>query len=1161
MDKNAIKRFAVWARRELIEKVSQKALQYGVEDGKNLDPTIDTVNGKLLTEIEKKQRKELINKITSEGYEQVMEEVAYTWFNRFIALRFMEVNGYLPSHVRVFTNEIGEFKPQILSEAIHLDLEGIDLDKIYDLKNKNNDEELFKYLLIMQCNALSTILPRMFSQIEDYTGLLLPDYLLRDGSVIQQMVDTITEDDWADQVQILGWLYQYYNSEKKDDVFAALKNKIKVSKDNIPAATQLFTPDWIVRYMVENSLGRYWNEAHPDLHVSDNWRYYIDEAEQKDNVLDEINKIRLENSNLRPENIKIIDPCMGSGHILVYAFDVLMQIYESAGYTQRDAVKSIIENNIYGLDVDERAGQLAYFAIMMMARKYDRRILSQGLQPNVMAIINSDYVTNDLIEHLAKNDLELKNSLLSIKNEMQDVKEYGSLFNVKSYNILEIIKKVQQFVNDDNNNTIVDAIYKNEAKEYLIPLLIQIKIMSQKYEVVITNPPYMALSNTSPKLNKYIKDYYNDSKSDLCAAFIEKCSNMLEKRALLAMITQHAWMFLASYSELREKILTEMSIVNMAHLGTKAFDPGEVGTIVQTTSFVLRNQKSDDYNAVYYDLNSFSSSTEKEDIIVNKNAEYRHEISIRKIKKIQNHIVAYWLSDRMIDSFAENKIDYYGETKKGILSGNVDKFIRYWYEVSMDNTLFYASSADDMNSSGAKWFPVTSGGFRRRWYGNLEKVINMQHGGYDITHLKNNNYRLRDSEYYCLEACTWSQVAGEFFSVRYVPKGVLFGDGGPSLFSRQNLKYIMGLLNSCVATKYLEILAPSLNFGPDQVKEIPCIIGDEIKDEIVRLVDDNIRLARDDWDSFETSWEFERHPLICCSDNSGLIKNCYEEWSNKCDRRLEQTLENEKRINELFINLYELDGTSLKELSAEDMTIRTADVKRDIQSLISYAVGCMFGRYSLDKTGVVYAGGIWDNNKYDTFLPDPDAIIPVCDDEYFEDDVVARFIKFIECIYGKEHLEENLQFIADALGGKGSSREIIRNYFLKDFYSDHLKIYQKRPIYWLFDSGKKNGFKCLIYMHRYQPDTIARIRTDYVHEQQARYRTAIEEITNRIESTSGSDKVKLTKKLNTLKSQNDEIHVYEEKIHHLADQMISIDLDDGVKKNYELFKDVLAKIK
>lgn len=1143
MDKNAIKKYAVWARNELIERVSQKADQY--EISADADPTADSAHGVLLTADEKKQRAALIAQVKEKGQDQVMEEVAYTWFNRFSALRFMEVNNYLPSRVRVFTDEEGAFKPEILTEAIHLELKGLDMERVYALKDANDDDALFKYLIITQCNALSGVLPGMFQKIADYTELLFPDNLLREGSVIEQMVTTISEADWKDQVQIIGWLYQYYNTEPKDRVFADLKKNKKITKEKIPAATQLFTPDWIVRYMVENSLGRLWVEGHPNDDLKASWKYYLDEAEQEPEVQKQLDDIKKEYAALTPEEIRCIDPCMGSGHIICYMFDVLMQIYEAYGYTTRDAVSSIVKNNLYGLDIDDRASQIAYFSVMMKACQYDRRFLSRGIQPHVYAIMESNGFDTNMIDTFTGGRKELKSALNSLISDLHDAKEYGSILDVKPVDFTALYARFDEIRNENPN------MYTYQILDELLPFVQVAEMMAQKYHVVVTNPPYMGSSGMSGKLSEFVKRNYPDSKSDLFAVFIERCGQMTLKNCFQAMITQHAWMFLSSFEKLRKKLL-QKTMVNMAHLGARAFE--EIGgEVVQTTSFVLLNDSVEDYKGVYFRLIEPTTQQSKEDMFLI--GDNRYESSSTNFK-IPDSPIAYWASKRLLDDFENGKlVSKFASPRQGMSTCDVNRFTKLWFEVSIYNT----NIIDHKNISC--WVRYNKGGNFRKWYGNREYLV---YWGDDGSTLLNNGALLRNRDVYFEPFLAWTKISSAGTGFRRFERDFLFDGAGGSLFNKNcgiDDDYLLGLLNSKVTTLILNLISPTLNFNENHIGSIPVIrcANREIKNKINALVNRTTTLSKSDWDSFEISWDFKRHPLI---RSTQTIKEAFTQWERGCTTRFNQLKTNEEELNRIFIDIYGLQGELAPEEDDKDVTVRKADLGRDIRSFVSYAVGCMMGRYSLDVDGLAYAGGDWDSSKYKTFLPDKDAIIPITDDEYFPDDIVGRFVEFVETVYGADTLKENLKFIADALDGKGStSREVIRNYFLNDFYKDHCKTYQKRPIYWLFDSGKKNGFKCLIYMHRYQPDTIARIRTDYVHEQQARYRTAISGLERQISGASTSDRVRLNKQLEKLKDQAEETRLYEEKIHHLADQMISIDLDDGVKHNYAIFQDVLAKIK
>ena len=1027
----------------------------------------------------------------------------------------------------------------------------------------------------------------MFQKIADYTELLLPDNLLREGSVIQQMIELIPEDDWKDAVQIIGWLYQYYNSEKKDDVFAALKKNVKITKENIPAATQLFTPDWIVRYMVENSLGRLWLEGHPDIkeqflpteeeqsaYAAGNrdqedtkWHYYLEEAEQESEVQAQLAEIRKEYATLTPDQLKVIDPCSGSGHILAYMFDVLMKIYESYGYTTREAVASIVENNLYGLDIDDRAAQLAYFVVMMKTVEYDKRFLKRKdgdgnpkiPQPHVYAITESGHTDKDgkkhknydeyTLEYFCNGDAKLKKAMDTIISELYDAKEYGSILTVTLQDWFALYARFAEIKEDIH-------VSRKAALRELLPLVQTAQALAQKYDTVVTNPPYMGSSGMSAKLSDYVKKNYPDSKADLFAVFIEKCGQMPKKNGYQAMITQHAWMFLSSFEKLRGKLL-HTDIVNMTHLGARAFE--EIGgEVVQTTSFVIRKSYAADYKGEYCRLIEPTTQQGKEDMFLA--GENRYSTNQFNFSKIPGSPVSYWVSVNVLSTFeCSLPLSELANPKQGLITGDVNRFVRKWYECVRAD-LSTSSSPQNVNRVG-KWFPYCNGGEFRKWYGNNDDVVNWQDDGFEIKNFVDDKGKPRsrpqNQQYYFHEGGTWTAISSSLFSVRYFPEGYLFSNAGMAIYAEpRKLKYIIGFLNSKLCQLYLSLLNESLNYNQGDIAKLPIIF--ENVDLVVAKVVTSIDIVKKDWDSFETSWDFQHHPLL---RNVPTIAEAFIQWQAECADRFNQLKANEEALNRIFIDIYGLQDELTPEVEDKDVTVRKADLGRDIRSFISYAVGCMFGRYSLDVDGLAYAGGEWGASKYASFAADKDNIIPICDDEYFEDDIVGLFVEFVKTVYGADTLDENLKFIADALGGKGQPKNVIRNYFLSDFYSDHCKIYQKRPIYWLFDSGKKNGFKALIYMHRYKPDTIARIRTDYVHEQQARYRTAIANLEQRIANASTGERVKLNKKLVKLQVQDTELRKYEEKIHHLADQMISIDLDDGVKKNYAIFQDVLAKIK
>ena len=848
MNKGAIQKFAIWARNELIAQVSQRAYQYGIDESGFGDASADTLNGRLLTAEEKSQRQELIKQIKEKGYQQVMEEVSYTWFNRFIALRFMEVNNYLPSHIRVFSDASGAFKPEILNDVLHLDLPGLDSGKVAEYIESNDTEALYRYLLLTQCNALNSALPVMFERMGGYTEMLLPNNILRQDSVLGHMVSDIPEEDWQDAVQIIGWLYQYYNTELKDDTFAQLKKNVKITKERIPAATQLFTPDWIVRYMVENSLGRLWLEGHPNAELHDGWKYYLDEAEQESEVETQLAKLREEYKTIKPEEIKVIDPCMGSGHILVYAFDVLMQIYTSAGWDQREAAQSILKNNLYGLDIDDRAAQLAYFAVMMKARQYDRRLLTRGIQPNIYSIRESNGIQAMTIEYFHKNDPKLKADIERIVTEMRDAKEYGSILNITPVDCTGLYARFDEIREDIN-------MMQMSALDELLPLVKCAELLAQKYDVVVTNPPYMSSSNMGASLLKFIKKNYPEGKNDLFSAFMQKCLDLSEKNGFLSMITMHSWMFLSRYQSLRLLILN-YCIENIMHLGTKAFDDIG-GEVVQTSAFIIKKTHLSDYVGRYEKLTELNDTASK--IQHFNNLDFSHYCHQKNYHYMVDNIIAYWISDKIGAHFSTTPLlGSAVDCRQGIATGNNDMFLRFWYEAELCNINFHATSQNDMIISGKLYAPYNKGGSYRRWFGNREYVIKIDATNYNILLTMGNH--LPSRQFYYRSGITWNDVSTAPYCARMVEDGFVFDAAGPTCFYEGNKLYLLGFLNSKVAQAFLNVICQGLHYSTGHIPNIPFISANE---EIATKISiENISISENNWDSYETSWDFKRNPLV-----------------------------------------------------------------------------------------------------------------------------------------------------------------------------------------------------------------------------------------------------------------------------------------------------------
>lgn len=1175
MNKTAIKNFAVWARNKLIADIRYRAGLIGITEsgiasalpqstGTTEFYDIGTAEPYVISGDEVRQRRRLVELIERKeketdyktAYKYIIEEVAYTWFNRLVAIRFMEVNDYLPSHIRVLSSESGKMEPDLVTTPFDADLEFTDEEQqlIYTMKQENQLDDLFRLLLIKQCNLLNQLLPELFEKTNDYTELLLNVSVIDKDGLIYHLVNDISESDFnieqEGQIEIIGWMYQFYNIEPKAEVFS---KSGKIVKDEIPAATQLFTPEWIVRYMVENSIGRLWLEGHPDDEIRNYWNYYLDECDQDISVQSAVDVLRKEYITLNPENIKVIDPCMGSGHILVRCFDLLMQIYESQGYTRRDAAQLILENNIFGLDVDKRAAQLAYFAVMMKARQYDRRIFTRDINVHVYSIEESNSINKEHIKYFGTSysmDMKKKiqSDILQLISDFTDAKEYGSTLRIREYNW----NLLNQFVIDlDMGGQIsFETVGIENTQEHLLRLIEIGRVLSQKYDVVITNPPYMSVTAADAKLSSYIKNNYPDSKTDLFAVFMEKCNEMLAPNRFQAMITMHSWMFLSSFEKLRKKV-SVMNIINMIHLGARAFE--EIGgEVVQTTSFVLRKSHIKRYKGKYCRLIAPNTQNGKEKMFLD--GENQFICDQESFSKISGAPITYWVSDQMLKAFDNQTLSKIASPKVGLQTGENDRFVRLWYEVSYDRINLSAQNRDEAKTSEKRWFPYNKGGDFRKWYGNNDYIVNWENDGYEIRHFTDLKGKLRsrpqNTDTYFRESITWSKISSGNIAFRYKPFGHIYDVAGTSVFADHDLLlYLQGFCNSSTAMKVANILSPTINYEVGHIASFPIIIDKTKMKEIIGLVEEAITLTKEDWDAFETSWDFENHPLA----NGKTISEAFELWDKKCKQRFDRLKAIEETINRIFIRIYGLQDELSYEVDDKYVSIRKADLNREIRSLLSYAIGCMFGRYSIDSNRLIYAGGNWNANEYYIFKPDNDNCIPITDEEYFADDIIGGLCKWLKVVYGKDSLEDNLDFIAKGLGIKGNtSREIIRNYFLNEFFKDHLKIYQKRPIYWLYDSGKNNGFKALVYMHRYNSDTIGNIRVDYLHRMQRVYESEINRMQDMIDhSTNAREVAAATKRKEKLQKQLKECREYDEKIGHLALSRIDIDLDDGVKVNYE----------
>lgn len=1196
MDKTAIKNFAVWARVKLMEDIRTRLGLLGItEDGisdplpastnevKYFDIGADhpvSIKGKAI-----RQREQLAEKIRKAGkesnyqsaYRNFIESFAYDWFNRLIAIRYMEVNEYAPLDVRLLSSvEPGKQDPDLLSTPFDGSLEYSESEtqQILAWKEQHDNNKLFRFLLFKMCNQLHEVLPGIFEARDDASELLMRQSFIDKDGIIHHLVNDIPEEDWKDQVQIIGWIYQYYNSELKAEVFA---KKEKVTKDELPAVTQLFTPDWIVRYMVENSLGRLWIEhlrgLSPDVDERETaekfgWKYYLPEAEQEPEVEQQLAKIREEYATLKPEDLSCLDPCMGSGHILVYMFDVLEQIYTSVGYSEREAAKAILENNIYGLDIDDRAYQLAYFAVMMKARQYNRRILNSGIKAHVYSIQESNGITKNQLQEMGENlSPDEKAKALSQAEKLvelfHDAKEYGSILNIPEldWDLLRRFAMLKESLGQTSLN------WNQEASKRLIQLIDQGQAMASKYWITCTNPPYMGVGNVGGKLYDLVCTQYEPFKQDMYCVLVKRAHDLTRLDGFQAMITQQSFMFNSRFEKMRDWIIPSCTLKNLVYLDTGAFEEIS-GEKVRTCAFVFSKKKIDRYKSFFVDLRNAEDAAAKEtkyiDVCQSLTSEMLYTASMDSFRTIDGSCFSYWLSEKTMEILdSKEKVGKYAETRHGLVTGNGDLFMRLWHEVS-----FIDISFDD--SKHYKWFPYNKGGSFRRWYGNREYIVNWQNDGQQIKNYRDDKGNIKSSNYNegynFRENISWSDIRSGKIAFRYTPEGALFDTSGPSMIMKNSAKTydLLGFLNTKVMQKLIDVFCTGLHYATGAVERIPLLHFESV--DVDKIVQSCINISKSDWDSFEDSWEFECHPLVKISlgrghgsANNSTIKECFQVWSAECDRRFEQLKSNEEELNRIFIDLYGLQDELTPDVEDKDITIRRADLQRDIRTLLSYAVGCMFGRYSLDKEGLIYAGGDWKSvqSVYKTFLPDQDNVIPITDQKYLDDDMVERICEFLTVVYGAETLEENLDFIAKALGNKGlTSREVIRNYMLNDFFKDHCKTYSvtgsgKRPIYWLFDSGKENAFKALVYMHRWDADTTGRVLL-YAQQIQQKYETEIRAIDMMLDHiTDARQKSTEEKRQEHLKKQLEELVDYEERLEHMANERIAIDLDDGVKVNYE----------
>ncbi|OFD57542.1 MULTISPECIES: BREX-1 system adenine-specific DNA-methyltransferase PglX [Bacillus cereus group] len=1148
MNKSAMKTFATSARKELLKKVEAKALKIGITEDHIKKADVESsdaifIDGRQLSREEKTQRDKLISRINQVGFKQVMEEVAYTWFNRFTALRFMEVNDYLPTGVRVLSSSNpNSTEPDMLNEALELDLEvGLDREHIYELKLSNKTEELFKYLIIKHCNDLNRFLHFMFEPINDYTEFLFPEGMLAKDSFIRHMTDLeiIPESDW-EEVEIIGWLYQYYNTELNEIVYDGNMSKSRIPKELLPAATQLFTPDWAVKYMVENSVGRLWLHGHPNSHLQESWKYYLANGEEP-HKFEQIESIKSQFSHINPEEIKVFDPCMGSGHILVYAFEVLMEIYITNGYIPREAAKLILQKNLYGLEIDDRAYQLSCFSVLMKARKYNRRIFDEKIELNLCSITESNEIGDlnikDVVDLEAK-DIETANYLLYL---YKNAKEYGSILNIDVKDYASLFRSIKDIETQEIRDLFQTQLLI-QVNEIMPKLIKQAQIMTQQYDVVITNPPYLGNSRMSPLLNDYVKENFPNTKSDLSMVMYQKAIESYSKPGgIISFITTTSWMFLGSFEAFRKKVINTLEFCSLVDFGTELFD-GKVGHN-PIAAWVNRVSKPTDNMTVIRLVDyCYSKRDQKETEYFNQ--KNRYYLSQERLTNIPGTPFAYWLSNPTI--FNQEKLGDHFFSGGRNKTHNNQKYLRYFWEVSFVDS---------------KWVSYLNGGEFKRYYGNDIFVVNWSdearefyasHGG------------LVNPKFWNKEGITWNLITSAHPGFRVKREKSLYSSGSPTIFNENyEVGYsILGFLNSKVAKYLLKLLNPTLNTTVGDVLSLPHFPNTSNL-ELVNLVKENIELAKDDWDNFEISTDFQNHPLLRNDVKSCKLSDSVCNLTNDGKIRFSKMKSNDEEINKKFIDLFSLQNDLDFEVTDSEITLNVFNNEKAIRTFISYFIGCIFGRYSLDEDGLIYAGGKFDLERYKTFKADKDNILPILDGSYFNDDIVSKFIEFVQVTFGEETLAENLNFIANTIGKKKgeTAKETFRRYFLNDFFKDHCQTYKKRPIYWLFTSGKQKAFNCLIYMQRYDKTTLSRIRTDYLHDYQIRLDAEKKDLLSIIEGDYSAKEISNAKKeLKALDKKIEELKEYDELLHHMADKQIEIDLDDGVVNNYEMFKGLVAKI-
>ena len=1219
MNKTKLKSYAPQARKDFIAAVTARANLLGLSDkAGRLEVAISQPQGDVTVIAGQawqvkvhSQRDQLVTRIQRDGFAQTMEAVAYTWFNRFAAQRYMELHDYLGHGHRALSSTSGAL-PDILTNAADLAqgsaLPGLKSALVTEMKLAGNrDGELYRMLLVAQCNALSVTMPFLFERIDDETELLLPDNLLRTDSVIAKLVGAIDEEDWK-EVEIIGWLYQFYISEKKDDVIGKV-----VKSEDIPAATQLFTPNWIVQYLVQNSVGRLWLMANPGSSLKAQWPYYIEPALQTPEVqaqLDALIQTRMDEDggSLNPESITLLDPACGSGHILVEAYDVLKAIYLERGYQPRTIPRLILEKNLFGLDIDDRAAQMAGFALLMKARADDRRLFNEPIKLNVLALQESKgldaEVLNRALQTVAGNSL-LKNASIASQggfgeddlfpgtnpqsalgesiaadtgvapmragvaeliDTFANAKTFGSLIQISLTLDVELVS-MEQLIQSALQN---GDLYAKAAAQDLLPLVAQARILGMQFDAVVANPPYMGFKGMNDLVKAFITNKFPPAKADLFAAFMVRNLELARTGGVMSMVTMHSWMFLPSYKELRPYLKEHAMLKNMAHLGPRAFDTIS-GEIVQTTAFTYQRFEAQEQTAIYHRLVDGRNEDEKSNLLLDRKNKFSRDI--RDFDAVPESPLVYWMSEKLINAFETGiLLENFSKPRQGMATADNERFLRNWSEVNLDKIAFECKSAADAIESKCRWFPYNKGGRYRKWYGNNDLVVNWENDGKDIKNFLDAKGKqrsaVRNSDFYFKPGITWTTTTSNSLAVRWSPPGFLFDVKGSSLFPGDNIALILGFLGSPVADMIMSMLNPTTEFQVGNMSSLPLKIEEfsKITTQVSDCVAKCLDLAKQDWDGFEISWDFQFPQLLYECNRGDTLATSWSRWSIDAASKVSTLKILEEENNRLFIEAYGLQDELSPEVPLAQITLACADRARDAQRLISYAIGCMMGRYSLDQPGVIYANSgnqSFDASRYATFSADADGIVPLTNELWFEDDAAGRIREFLLAVWGAATLAGNMDWLAESLGTKGSetSDETIRRYLAEKFYKDHLQFYKKRPIYWLFSSGKQGAFQALVYLHRYHEGTLARLRAEYVVPLTGKIQSHIDMLEkDTAAATSTAVRNKIAKEVENLKKRHAELLAYDEQLRHYADMRITLDLDDGVKVNYGKFGDLLAEV-